>query len=171
MGVRTGLLPQQGGQKWVSPSLWGGTDPWESWKPLFDPINRGETIVFLPWARDLLWSLSFRPKKSLINVWRGTFLAIFSTKPIFDPEDDQFKSWKQTFSESMQKTGLMTWGSEQASNHSKGSKKGFFLLGGCGWPPRKSKITFGPSKPVGSLIFLPCKRALSSLNFNPQKKL
>ena len=36
------------------------------------------------------------------------------TKPIFDPEDGRFSSYKQTFSESTGKTGLTTWGSKQA---------------------------------------------------------
>ena len=79
----------------------------------------------MPWARSLLFFLISMPKKSFINITRGTFLAIFLTKPIFDPEDDWFRSWKQTFSESTQKTGLMTWGSKLACGHSKGSKNGF----------------------------------------------
>jgi hypothetical protein len=36
--------------------------------------------------------LTSMAKKRFINVYRGTFLAIFTTKPIFDPEDDRFSS-------------------------------------------------------------------------------
>ena len=62
----------------------------------------------------------------------------FPTKLVFDPEDGRFRIWKQTFSESTQKTGLMTWGSKLACGHSKGSKKRLSpSMRGSG--PRKSQ--------------------------------
>ena len=142
MGVRSGLRPLQGVQKQGLPSMGGGADPQESQKPRFDPENQGETFILLPWAGSQLLFLTSMAKKRFINVYSGTFLAIFTAKPIFDPEDDRFSSWKQTFSESTQKTGLMTWGSKLACGHSKGSKKRLSpSMGGSGpWKSQKKTL-------------------------------
>ena len=62
----------------------------------------------------------------------------------FDPEDGGFSSWKQTYSESTAKTGLMTWGSNSTYGLRKGPKNHLFLKW-WGWPIKKSwKWEFDP---------------------------
>ena len=90
----------------------------------------------MSWSKAPIFFFGLEPKKIFISVLKGTFLATFITKPLFDPEDDRFRSWKCQGLESSQKTGLMTWGSELAPGHRKGSKTIFSLCGG-GLPLKK----------------------------------
>ena len=90
----------------------------------------------MSWSKAPIFFFGLEPKKNFISVLKGTFLATFITKPLFDPEDDRFRSWKCQGLESSQKTGLMTWGSELAPGHRKGSKTIFSLCGG-GLPLKK----------------------------------
>ncbi len=100
----------------------------------------------MSWSHAPILFLGLQPKKIFIGIVRGTFLAIFIAKPLFDPEDDRFRSWKCHGLESTQKTGLMTWGSEGAPGHRKGSKIIFSLYVGVLTLTKIPKNHFWPSR-------------------------
>ena len=100
----------------------------------------------MSWSHAPIFFLGLQPKKIFISIIRGTFLAIFFTKPMFDPEDDRFRSWKCQGLESTQKSRLMTWGSEQAPGHRKGSKIIFSLCVGVLALTKIPKKHFWPSR-------------------------
>ncbi len=163
MGVRTGLRPQQGVQKWVLPS-WGGGGTMKSQKRLFTLKTAGKPSTFDPEHGPSISFWVYGPKKVLKWFQEVHFWTLFFTNPSFDPEDGRFSSWKHTFSESTRQTGLATWGSKLACGHSKGSKKRLFPSVGGFWPMKRSQNPFLTLKMADS--------ALENIHFlNLQEKL
>ncbi len=122
-----------------------------SWKPTFLESTRKTGLA--TWGSKLACGHSKGSKKWFSPPCGGVLAHDKVTKPILDPEDGRFSSWKQTFFESTRKTGLTTWGSELARGHSKGSKNGFCPPVGGG-EPWKVKNDFWPWKQWGNLPLL-----------------
>ena len=96
----------------------------------------GVGIYAKNWTNDMGVRTGPRPQEGVQNhfspVWGSTFPEKKTPKIICDPEDDGFNPSNYTYYKSTRKTGLTTWGSEQACGHGKGSKNGIFPPWGGG---------------------------------------
>ena len=115
----------------------------------------GVGIYAKNWTKDMGVRTGPRPQE---RIQKPFFPAVgkdlpwkISPKSTFDPQDNRFRPWKQNYSKSTRKTGLTTWGSEQACSHSKGSKNGIFPPWGGGSDSAATKCT-NKKKKMGEML-------------------